>query len=120
MALRARKHETEGCDQHPGQVTEIRHAKLSSIGALYKSIPRFGTNKSQGRLDGKFRANWPVRPLECHEFSGIRVAIASFRGDPEPQAIGDQRHRPDTAEPERHEPQQTLCEWAVRRLDLHQ
>ena len=29
VALRCGKHETESCDQHPGQVTEIRHAKLS-------------------------------------------------------------------------------------------
>jgi hypothetical protein len=55
VALRARKHETEGCNQHPGQVTEIRHAKLS-LRAREQIVLRLGTINSQG-LDGKFRAN---------------------------------------------------------------
>jgi hypothetical protein len=57
MALHGRKHETEGCDQHPGQVTEIRHAKLSSMGApvnqfraLEPSNLRAGLMASLGRI----------------------------------------------------------------------
>jgi hypothetical protein len=82
--------------------------------------PRFGTIKSQGWLDGKFRANAAVRPMQRHEFSRIRVAMASFRGDPEPQRERDQYHGADAAEPEGYEPQETLRERAFRLLDLHQ
>jgi hypothetical protein len=92
----------------------------SPCGRAGKLFPRFGTIKSQGPLDGKFRVNMAVRPLEYREFPQIRVAMASFRGDPESQSKRYQRHRSDAAEPERGEPQQTLRERALRRLDLHQ
>jgi hypothetical protein len=78
------------------------------------SIRRFGTIKSQGWVDGKFRAN--LRPRERHEF----VVNPSFRGDPEPKQERDQRDRADTGKPERCEPQKTLCERTLRRFDLHQ
>jgi hypothetical protein len=80
VALRARKHETEGCNQHPGQVTEIRHAKLSLrareqiVRALEPSILR-ALMASLGRMRRS--------AMECHEFRRIRVAKPSFRGDPE-------------------------------------
>jgi hypothetical protein len=43
-----------------------------------------------------------------------------FRRDPQPQAKRNQRYGADTAEPKRHEPQQTLCQRALFWLDLAQ
>jgi hypothetical protein len=62
-----------------------------------------GTIKSQGQLDGKFRAATTVSRWNVFYFSFIAIAgdcdEGSFRRNPEPQAIRNQRHRTDAAKP---------------------
>jgi hypothetical protein len=71
-----------------------------------------GTIKSQGQLDGKFRANVADRLLKYLLFSRRRfpgdVTIRSFWRDPQPQTERDQSNRADPAEPEGYEPEQAL------------
>jgi hypothetical protein len=72
-----------------------------------------GTIKSQGQLDGKFRANVADTSLKyllilsAAHFMGMSWQ-ALFGRDPQPQAKRDQGDRADPAEPKCGEPEQTL------------
>jgi hypothetical protein len=83
-----------------------------------------GTIKSQGQLDGKFRAAGLLSRWNVFYFRWLRSpAIAtngSFRRDPEPQAPGDQRNRADAAKPQHDKPQEALRQRTRWRLAWHQ
>jgi hypothetical protein len=69
-----------------------------------------GNIKSQGQLDGKFRASTASTSLEYLRFLissiyGGMMRAALFGRNPESQTERDQRHRADAAEPEGCEPQ---------------
>jgi hypothetical protein len=99
--------------------------KLRHRGILLAGVSQIiGTIKSQGQIDGKFRANVADTSLKCLLFFSTAQFmgghICSFWCDPEPQAKRDQGDGADASEPEHRKPQQTLHQRRWIWLDLRQ
>jgi hypothetical protein len=78
-----------------------------------------GTIRSQGQLDGKFKAEWADICLKILALSMTGVVspptfTASFQ--PKPQYERHGRNTSDAGEPEANEPEQALGEWGGRLL----
>jgi hypothetical protein len=91
-------------------------------------LPNLGTIKSQPcRRDkqrilrslpwccnvyGFLKMRVPRQVFFGKSLASLKTAPWSFRRDPQPQSIGDNRHRTDAAEPQDGEPQETLRQRA--------
>src|ERR1700736_1158764 len=124
-ALRGKHQARRDHEPNNGQAAKCDHQKRSCLTVQQLSIAIcqiMETIKSRHRRHDTHPARrWS--PGCCIVWSFFEDAIRrvtslpqsrglSFRRDPQPQSIGDDRYRADAADPQGHEPQQPMRKWS--------